>query len=257
MAIKIDLECPLKYSAEFYIQIIYKAFKFDINAENVEFATFVKSLDDFTLVNKIIGMHEKRIYDCNWVRYTSSREGRSIELKMRYEDTSNHANDIVLFSGEFHLKNNHLVLKKINEFNEAFYKYSEAFDQSKKEMVPNDIELSFKEKPKIKNNDLLPVGLEVWWSSDKGDGDGYDSEMNVTYKQYKALSEYDGEELCDITIPGLTKYLKQVYTDEINILKENSEAGFEETDKDGATFDDYWDSLNAGVRINDDFDKLE
>ena len=151
MAIKIDLECPLKYSAEFYIQILYKAFKFDINAENVEFATFVKSLDDFTLVNKIIGMHEKRIYDCNWVRYTSSREGRSIELKMRYEDTSNHANDIVLFSGEFHLKNNHLVLKKINEFNEAFYKYSEAFDQSKKEMVPNDIELSFKEKPKIKN----------------------------------------------------------------------------------------------------------
>lgn len=95
---------------------------------------------------------------------------------------------------------------------------------------------------------MKTVGLYIWWSESRGDGDGYDSEMEVTNEQYKILSEYDDmdlEEIADqIEDEGLSSLLKRTYEEEIDALIENSDIDLDSYADDYQVWPDdeeFWD----------------
>ena len=92
---------------------------------------------------------------------------------------------------------------------------------------------------------MKKIGLYVWWSSGKGDGDGYDSEMEVTDEQYEVFKELDlhDEELDEIQDPRIKDVCQKAYDEEIDALKENSdiEDMMNEDDYIEPDDPDFWD----------------
>ncbi len=63
---------------------------------------------------------------------------------------------------------------------------------------------------------MKEVGVYVWWSAGRGDGDGYEETIEVEDEEYRILKELDvdGEELDSIEDPRV-KDLCQSYYDEL------------------------------------------
>ncbi len=97
------------------------------------------------------------------------------------------------------------------------------------------------------------VGLYVWWSFGKGDGDGRDSVMEVNEEQYKLLAGYNGKEIDEIDDPELKDFLARIYDEEIQALEDDTR-DYWEPSEEGETFEDYWDNCSHGIRIGHVFE---
>ena len=126
---------------------------------------------------------------------------------------------------------------------------------------------------------MRELGVYVWWSAGRGDGDGYDETIEVTDEQYEILKELgaDGEELNDIKDPRIAsechKWYKKlteelyeasmeyfeedVYRDECLIDPDDEEYDPEgEEEQFSMTRDEWWnEQYTVGVSIAHDFDE--
>ena len=125
---------------------------------------------------------------------------------------------------------------------------------------------------------MKELGVYVWWSAGRGDGDGYDETIEVTDEQYEILKELgaDGEELNDIEDPRIMsecqKWYKKlteelyeasmeyfeedVYRDECLIDPDDEEYDPEgEEEQFSMTRDEWWhEQYDTGVSISEEFD---
>ena len=123
---------------------------------------------------------------------------------------------------------------------------------------------------------MKEIKIYVWWSSGKGDGDGYEDTIEVTDEQFKILSEIDAfeKELDSIKDPRIKKDCIKWYNEIIDGLFQDSMSGERESyeedcliDPDSDDYDpdgeeeqytmserEWWEeTYNVGVRIDEEF----
>ena len=125
---------------------------------------------------------------------------------------------------------------------------------------------------------MKEVGVYVWWSAGRGDGDGYDETIEVTDEQYEILKELevDGEALNEIEDPRIkelcySKYeelIDELYGNSIEYEEENYredcliDPDSDEYDPEGEeeqftmSLEEWWfDNYEVGASFSHDFDE--
>jgi len=125
---------------------------------------------------------------------------------------------------------------------------------------------------------MKEVGVYVWWSAGRGDGDGYDQTIEVTDEQFKVLKELDvdGEELNEIEDPRIGDFCNDKYEELIDELYGNSieyedenyredcliDPDSDEYDPEGEeeqftmSLEEWWfDKYRVGARFSHDFNE--
>ena len=123
---------------------------------------------------------------------------------------------------------------------------------------------------------MKEVGVYIWWSAGRGDGDGYEDTIEVSDEQYEILKEIeaDGQELNEIEDKRISDFCQDKYDELIDELYGNSieyeeenyredcliDPDSDEYDPEGEeeqftmSNDEWWfDKYRTGVRFAHDF----